>query len=65
MAGVVRSSVGEADPGDASEGEEVRLVRLGGGTDEAGYAGCDAPLVKGGRSHRAGRMGRRQRRVKD
>jgi hypothetical protein len=35
MGGVVRSSVGEANAGDASEGEEVKLVRLGGGTDEA------------------------------
>jgi hypothetical protein len=46
----VGASVGEVDAGDASEGEEVRIVRLGAGTDEAGYAGCDAPLVQGGRS---------------
>jgi hypothetical protein len=46
----VSASVGEVDVGDASEGEKVRLVRLGAGTDEAGYAGCDAPLVQGGRS---------------
>ena len=28
---------------------EVPLVRLGAGMDDAGYAGCDAPLVQGGR----------------
>ena len=28
---------------------EVTLVRLGAGMDDAGYAGCDAPLVQGGR----------------
>ena len=51
-AGVVgaSTSVGETDAGDASEGEEVRLVRLGTGTDKADYAGCDAPLVQGGSS---------------
>jgi hypothetical protein len=27
----------------------VRLIRLGAGTDEAGYADCDAPLVDRGR----------------
>ena len=27
-----------ADAGDTSEGEEVRLVQLGAGRDEAGYA---------------------------
>ena len=46
----VGASVGEVDAGDAGEGEEVRLVRLGAGTDKAGYAGCDTPLVQGGRS---------------
>jgi hypothetical protein len=52
-AGVVvgaSTSVSETDAGDASEGEEVRLVRLGAGTDKADYAGCDAPLVQGGSS---------------
>ena len=44
----VRASVGEADPGDAGEGEEVRLVRLRAGTNEVGYAGCDPPLVQRG-----------------
>ena len=29
---------------------EVTLVRLGAGMDDAGYAGCDAPLVQGRRS---------------
>jgi hypothetical protein len=43
----VSASVGGADAGDASEGEEVRLIRQGAGTDEAG---CDAPLVQGSRS---------------
>jgi len=39
---------GKADAGDTGEGEEVRLVRVGPGTDEAGYASSDAPLVQGG-----------------
>jgi hypothetical protein len=34
----ISASVGEADSGDASEGE-VRLVRLGAGTEKAGYVG--------------------------
>jgi hypothetical protein len=46
----VSTSVGEMDAGDTSESEEVRLVRLGAGTDEADYAGCDSPLVQGGGS---------------
>ena len=32
------SSAGEADAGDANEGEMVRLVRPGAGTDEVGSA---------------------------
>jgi hypothetical protein len=36
--------------GDVSEGEEVRPVRLGAGTDKADYAGCDAPIVQGDHS---------------
>lgn len=46
----VSVSASEADAGDASEGEEVRFVRLGAGTDETGYAGCDTPLVQRSRS---------------
>jgi hypothetical protein len=46
----ISASVDEADAGDASEGEGVRLVRLDAGADEAGYVCCDALLVEGGRS---------------
>jgi len=46
----VGASVGEADAGDTGESEKVRLVGLGAGTDDAGYASCDAPLVQRGRS---------------
>jgi hypothetical protein len=38
----------QAHAGDAGEGEEVGFVRVGAGTDEAGDAGGNAPLVDGG-----------------
>lgn len=58
----VSASVGEADGGDASEagGVGVRLVLLT-GTDDAGYASCDAPLMQRASFNRAGQMGRRLR----
>ena len=40
--------IGQAEAGDAGESEEVGFVRVGAGTDEAGDAGSDAPLVDGG-----------------
>ncbi len=39
--------VSEANAGDTGECEEVRLVRMGAGMDETGYAGGDAPVVQG------------------
>jgi hypothetical protein len=46
--GCAGAGAGKADAGDARKGEEVRLVRVGAGTDEAGYAGGDTPLIQGG-----------------
>src|SRR5229473_5372034 len=48
--GLVCAAASEADAGDAGKSEEVRFVGVGTGTNEAGYAGCDAPVVQRGRS---------------
>jgi hypothetical protein len=40
--------ISQAHAGDAGEGEEVGLVRVDAGTDEAGDAGGDTPFVDGG-----------------
>ena len=44
--GCAGAGAGKADAGDARKGEEVRLVRVGAGTDEAGYASGDTPLIQ-------------------
>ncbi|KAH8987321.1 hypothetical protein EDB92DRAFT_2105045 [Lactarius akahatsu] len=40
--------IGEMDAGDTGESEEVGFIRVGTGTDKAGDAGGDSPLVDGG-----------------
>jgi hypothetical protein len=56
------SSAGEADAGDANEGEMVRLVRPGAGTDEVGSAGLRRPIRTGRSFFRTRQTGQRQRR---